>query len=182
MFKVLCGNHIINVKCSNPHMKYYSDFEDKTKLIQTNFAGLKNQKIKAYEYCQLWCREDKEWTDWEDMPLFLTIGNRTLSISWQKFDELAIEIGRVIPCSLAGSTVRWLEKGYKSLDSILGSKLKSVSLGQGEMIIDNQEVEVWTRLLLKLENESTIEIFNNLDENGIHLHHTEIIGNTIKCI
>ncbi len=163
-------------------MKYVSDIEDKNKTIKSKFAGLKHQKIKAYEFCQLWCTEDEKWSDWEDMPLFLTIGNTTLSISWQKFDELAIEIGRIIPCSLAGSTVRWLDKGIKPLDSALGSEIKSVSLGQGEMSIENKEIEVWTRLLLKLENESTLEIFNNLDENGIHLHDTEIIGNTIKCI
>ncbi|NOK63235.1 MAG: hypothetical protein GFH27_549325n57 [Chloroflexi bacterium AL-W] len=64
-----------------------------------------------------------------DVPIFLTIGECVLSISWQKLDDLAIASGRVLSFSLVGSTVRWVSEGIPPHDSMLGHKIESVALG-----------------------------------------------------
>jgi hypothetical protein len=141
----------------------------KLQLIQDCFSGLVGHPILGYELAQLWCDDDQQWSDWMDVPLFLTVGDSTLSISWQKFDDLAMEVGRVLPFSLSGSTVRWLSEGVAVLDAILGNTIAAVSLGRGQMAIGGRELEIWTRLLITLDNGTTLDVFNALDENGLTL-------------
>ncbi len=163
-------------------MNYVSSAENKIELIRKQFSPLVGGKIEGYELAQLWCEEDQEWSDWMDVPLFLTIKGITVSISWQKLDELAIGPGRNLPFSLGGCTVRWICEGIETIDSILGEKIASISLGKGEMSIEGNEVEIWTRLLINFTNGKTFEVFNALDENGIALHDNEITKDVKKCI
>ncbi|MGF2736704.1 hypothetical protein [Marinobacter sp. DUT-1] len=163
-------------------MKYVTTVEDKIELIRESFASLVGKKLVGYELAQLWVEEDKEWSDWMDLPLFICIGGSTLSISWQKFDDLAIENGRVLPFALCGSTVRWLCDKVEALDKIVGRKIVSVSLGRGDMSIGEAEVEIWTRLLIEFTGGHTLEIFNALDENGVEVRTVPIVGETRKCI
>ncbi|WP_341328614.1 hypothetical protein [Methylotuvimicrobium sp. KM2] len=156
--------------------------EDKIGLIRERFAFLVGKEILGCELAQLWIEEDKEWSDWMDLPLFLCIGDSALSISWQKFDELAIENERVLPFTLCGSTVRWLCESIGALDNIVGRKIVSVSLGRGEMSIGEKELEIWSRLLIELTGGIILEVFNALDENGIEVHTVPIAGETLKCI
>ena len=163
-------------------MNYVSDPKQKVELISNRLRALLGKKIQRYELAQLWDETTREWSYWMDVPLFLTVGNSTLSISWYKFDELAIEWGRVLPFSLVGSTVRWVSDGVNALDAATGRKITAISLGRGEMSIEKNEIETWTRLLFTLDNGTTLEIFNALDENGIQLHTSQVPGETIKCI
>lgn len=163
-------------------MKYVSAIEDKVSLIQERFAALVGKEVVGYELAQYWCAEDEEWSNWRDIPLFLSIGETTLSISWQKFDELAIEVDRALPFSLSGATVRLLCEDVESLDAVIGQKVASVSLGKGEMSIEEVEIDVWTRLLIKLSGGNTLEVFNALDENGIEVHTKPVVGEVQKCI
>lgn len=150
-------------------MLYVTAKAAKLQLIQDRFSGLVGQPILGYELAQLWCDDDQQWSDWMDLPLFLTVGDSTLSISWQKFDDLAMEVGRVLPFSLGGSTVRWLWEGVAVLDAILGNTVAAVSLGRGQMAIGGRELEIWTRLLITLDSGTTLDVFNALDENGLAL-------------
>jgi hypothetical protein len=161
---------------------YVTAKETKLQLIQTRFSGLIGQPILGYELAQMWCDDDQQWSDWMDLPLFLTVGSSTLSIPWQKFDDLAIEVGRVLPFSLGGSTVRWLWEGMAVLDAILGDTVAAVSLGRGQMSIGGSELEIWTRLLITLDSGTTLDVFNALDENGIALVTLEPGDEVIRAV
>ena len=163
-------------------MKYISELEEKIKLIQRHFSGLIGGEVQGYELAQIWCDEEKEWNNWMDIPIFLIIEETILSISWSQFNDFGIEKGRVLPFSLSGSTVRWLSEGVGLIDPVIGKKIESISIGKGEMSIEEKEIEIWTRLLVRFEDGETFEIFNALDENGIELHKGRVKGITKKCI
>ena len=83
---------------------------------------------------------------------------------------------------MSGSTVRWKSEDNDLLDSIVGKKIVSVSLGRGEFSLDKKEIEVWTRLIINLDNGFTFEVFNSLDENGFSYDRSKTESNVIKCI
>ncbi len=156
--------------------------EQKIKMIEKHFNMLIGCKIEGYEVPQLFLLGDEEWINWMDLPLYLTINGLTLSIVWSEFDALSISIGRTLPFAVGGCTIRWICEGDKLLDSIIGKKITSVSLGQGQMSIKENELEIWTRLLILLDDGTTFEIFNALDENGFCLHKGDIEGKIVNCI
>lgn len=162
-------------------MNYVSSKDDKISLIRTNFSNLLGKKITGYELAQIWFEETSEWSEWMDIPLFLCIGETTLSISWKKFDELAISEGRALSFSLCNSTVRWICEGVAELDKVVGHSIVSASLGRGEMSVNEADVEIWTRLLLELSNGFTLDVFNALDSNGVEVVTSQTIGEIHKC-
>ena len=161
-------------------MKYFANLREKKDLVHHQFSELIGEVIVGYELAQIWCKETAAWSEWNDLPVFLSIGSCELSISWQKFDELAIEAGRVLPFSLCGSTVRWIDSGNIHLDAAIGRTVESVSLAQGEMTVGSSETGVWTRLLIHLTGGGSLEIFNALDENGFELHIKTVEGG-VSC-
>ena len=163
-------------------MNYVTAVIEKIELIRERFKPLIGAEFRGYELAQMWCSDEKEWSNWMDVPLFLSFGESTLSISWEKFDNLSIENGRVLPFSLGGSTVRWLCEGVELLDSLIGQKILGISLAKGHMTLGNADVEIWTRLLIELNNGATLEIFNALDENGIEVHANGFKETARKCI
>lgn len=54
-------------------------------------------------------------------------------------------------------------------------------LGQGEMSIEGKPIEIWTRLLIRLDV-GWLEIFNALDENGYAFHSERPEGSFIPCL
>lgn len=163
-------------------MNYVTAVDEKIELILERFKPLVGAEFRGYEFAQMWCSDEKVWFDWMDIPIFLSFDESTLSISWEKFDDLSIENGRVLPFSLGGSTVRWLCEGVELLDSIIGQKILGVSLAKGRMTLGNADVEIWTRLLIELSSGATLEIFNALDENGIEVHANGFEETARKCI
>lgn len=158
-------------------MKYFSSLKEKRDLVHHQFSELIGKKIKAYELAQIWCEETASWSEWNDLPVFLSIGSRELSISWQKFDELAVEAGRVLPFSVCGSTLRWIDSGNIHLDAVIGHTIESVSLAQ-ELIFGGHAM--WTRLLVHFEGGGSLEVFNALDENGFEFH-TKTVEASVSC-
>jgi len=63
-------------------MKYTSSKNEKIELIQNKFSSLIGEKIYSYELAQIWSDEDSSWDNWMDVPLFLSIGDKIISISW----------------------------------------------------------------------------------------------------
>jgi hypothetical protein len=163
-------------------MSYVTTVDEKIELIREIFSSLIGAEFRGYELAQMWCSDEEEWSNWMDVPLFLSFDESTLSISWEKFDDLSIENGRVLPFSLGGSTVRWLCEGVELLDSIIGQKILGVSLAKGQMTLGNSDIEIWTRLLIELNSGATLEIFNALDENGIEVHANGFKETARKCI
>lgn len=164
-------------------MKYVTAKSEKISLIREQFSGLIGRTISGYEVAQIWHQDAMSWSNWNDIPLFLSIADAAvISISWNKFDDLGISHGRILPFSLAGATVRWVDEGIDELDAAIGMSISSVALGRGEMNVEGKDVEVWTRLLIGLSNGSTLEIFNALDENGYAIHVGKIVGEVTACI
>ena len=161
-------------------MKYFASLREKTDLVHHQFSELIGKVIVGYELAQIWREETAVWSEWNDLPVFLSVGSGELSISWQKFDELAIEAGRALPFSLCGSTVRWIDSGNFHLDAAIGRTVESVSLAQGEMTVGDSEIEIWTRLLIHFTGGGSLEIFNALDENGFKLH-TKTVEAGVSC-
>ncbi len=155
-------------------MKYISDKDKKKEFIQEVFSGLVGKEITGYELPRLWSEEDQEWSDWMDLPLVLLFKEKPVSISWTEFDDLAIEEGRGIPFSIEGCIVKWDSEGHKILDSVVGQSIQRVRLGEGDMSIEGNKIEVWTRLIIDLSNKQSLEIYNALDENGVSIFKTEI--------
>jgi len=56
-----------------------------------------------------------------------------------------------------------------------------VMLGRGEMSIGGKAVEIWTRLVIGLD-EGWLEVFNALDENGYAFHVERPAGVFIPCL
>ncbi|WP_419904719.1 hypothetical protein [Kiloniella sp.] len=162
-------------------MQYISEKQEKIELIQKHFTKLLGCEITGYELPQLWCEEDQEWSDWMDLPLYLTIGGSTLSISWKKFDELLIETGRVLPFSITGFPVRWLAEDVQLLEPLIGQKLKSVSLASDEMTLGGHQIEIWTRLILTMDNDQNLVIYNALDENGLDHFKGPVPSGAVIC-
>ena len=163
-------------------MKYVESLDEKSQLIRIQFEPLIGMPIKGYEVAEMWCSEEQKWSEWMDIPLFLNVGEKVISISWQKFNELAIATGRVLPFSLGGSTFRWLCEGVSTLEPAIGKVITTVSIGRGGMSIEDHEIEIWTRLLIGLEDGEVLEIFNALDENGIEFHAKSVKAEIKKCI
>ena len=163
-------------------MNYVESLDEKLQIARDQFEPLIGKKITGYELGELWCEEEREWSEWMDLPLYLSAGDEVISISWRNFDELAIERGRVLPFSLGGSTVRWQFEGVLSIEPALGKIISTVSIGRGELSIEDREVEIWTRLLIGFQSGEVLEVFNALDENGIDFHTTPVGCETKKCI
>jgi len=164
-------------------MKYAEGRNAKVELIRSRFANLIGRIIRGYELAQIWDEDNGEWQDYLDYPIYLNIEDTILSIEWDKLDELLIEYGRVLTYNMVGRTFRWVNEGNEILDSIIGSTLRSVSLGRWEYYERHKdtEMDLWIDLLLTLDNGKTLNIYNDHDKNGIKLYNKKIDWETIKC-
>lgn len=163
-------------------MNYVNNLKEKKQLISNHFKPYIGKPIMGYEIAEVWSEEDKDWSEWMDVPLFLNVNNEVISISWQKFNELGIQSGRVLPFSLSSNTVRWKFEGVKEIEKSIGQIVSSVSIGRGDMELAGNDCEIWTRLLIEFESGDTLEVFNALDENGFVFHTDEVCGEIRQCI
>jgi hypothetical protein len=159
-----------------------SDIPDtQVPYIRDYFAELVGKSLLKYETAELRLREGI-WDPWNDLPIRLFVGEGDpTAVAWSHFSRLWIERGTALPFSTEGSEVRWVENVIPALGQLIGSELRSVLLGRGQMSIEGHEIEIWTRLLLVFEA-GWLEIFNALDENGYAFHSEQPIGEFIKCI
>ncbi len=148
--------------------------------IQAHFAELIGEVIVRYETAEL-LLEDGSWADWADLPIRLfTATNRLLAISWSRFDDLWLANDTSLPFPTEGSTVRWVINGHRAINPSVGASIKSVMLGRGDMSIEGMGVEIWTRLVVELD-QGWLEVFNALDENGYAFHHERPVGTFVPC-
>ncbi len=153
----------------------------KSRDIRSHFAALQGEKLVRYETAELLLM-DGTWESWPDLPIRLyTDSGKRISISWSRFDDLWIADDLSLPFPTEGSTIRWVENGIGILNPALGATIASVMLGRGEMSIEGREIEIWTRLLIQVD-ERWLEIFNALDENGYALHSGRPTGTFIRCL
>jgi len=155
-------------------VKYVESLEEKVQLVESSFSHLIGKELSGYEIAKV--EIEGKWSYWHDLPIFLSFDNDLLAISWTQLNELAISSHRVLPFNVAGFTLAWAEEGFEPLDKIFGTTIISVSLGKGEFSLEGNDIEIWTRLFIGLNNGKTLEIFNALDENGYCLHENEVCG------
>jgi hypothetical protein len=153
---------------------YVETIEDKLKLVESSFSHLIGKELSGYEIAKV--EIEGVWSYWNDLPIYLAFGEDVLSISWTQLNELAISQCRTLPFNVSGFTLEWVDDGFDPLDKTVGKKILSVSLGRSEFSLEDNGIEIWTRLFIGLNNGKTLEIFNALDENGYCLHEKEICG------
>jgi hypothetical protein len=155
--------------------------DDRIGEIRSQFAAIVGARINRYETAELQL-DDGTWDQWPDLPIRLyTDTGDVIAISWSGFDDLWIASDLSLPFSIDGSTTRWVSNSIDRINSAIGTSIRSVKLGQGELSIEGKEVEVWTRVLIELDR-GWLEIFNALDENGYDFHAEKPSGNFVPCV
>ena len=155
--------------------------DKKLRDIRSAFGPAIGSTISAYSTAEL-LHDDGTWSAWPDLPVRLEWGSHNLiAVSWSKFDDLWIATDDSLPFSGDGSTIRWVQDTSEALNRAVGTTIQSVALGRGEMSIEGRDVEVWTRLLIQVD-EGWLEIFNALDENGYDYHQGRPPGTLMPCI
>lgn len=162
-------------------MKYISDTNEKINLIQRHFSALIGKEITGYGFPQGWSEEDKEWFDWMDLPVRLVFGDITLSISWTRSDELALEQGNTLPRYLEESQARWLTDNIDILSSLPGEMLHSVALGNDKHEDYAFGFPLWNSLILTMQTGLKFVIYNAGDENGFRLYTKNSPIEAITC-
>ena len=149
--------------------------------IQARFAALVGESITRYETAEL-LFDDGTWGSWPDLPIRLYTGpDRLLAISWSRFDDLWLADDSSLPFPIGDSTIRWVSNGVEGINAAVVASIESVMLGKGEMSIGGNPVEIWTRLVIGLD-EGWLEVFNALDENGYAFHADRPAGVFIPCL
>ncbi len=156
-----------------------------TERIRDIFGSLIGAQLLRYETAELQF-EDGSWESWDDLPIRLFLdSDRVASIAWSRFDDLWLSQSMDLPFDTHGSTTRWIANSKANLNDAIGGHLQSVMIGRGEMSIEGEEVEIWTRLLLEF-GDKWLEVYNALDENGydLHydLHYDRPNGEFIECV
>ncbi len=115
-------------------------------------------------------------------PIRLYIGpDKLVAVLWSRIDDLRLANDTSLPLPTAGSTIRWVANGLQEVNPAVGASIKSVTLGQGELSIEGRPIEIWTRLLIRLDV-GWLEIFNALGENGHAFDSERTEGSCIPCL
>lgn len=152
----------------------------KTKAVRAHFGKAIGATLERYQTAEI-LLDDGSWSPWPDLPIRLYANSgMVISISWSNFDDLWITNDLSLPFAPEDSTFRWIESSIDMLDRLLGATIDSVHIGRGQLAIEGQELEIWTRLLIQL-GKCWLEIYNALDENGYEVHSEMPSGEFINC-
>jgi len=158
-------------------MEYLSIKEQKIELIKKTFTPLLGQVVEGYGIVELFDEDYDEWDLWHELPIRLHIGEERVSISWEKFDDLALSPNDEIDENWNEKVMRWAYEGVEALDNAKGHKIVGVAMAR------YPQSEFWARLLIYLDNEKVLDIYNALDENAYALYSkSEIEGEVIEIL
>ncbi len=157
-------------------MEYLSLKEQKIELIRTMLQPLLGQKIVGYAVAEVYDEDDESWDVWHELPLRLDTGAGKLSISWEKFDDLAIAADDETDEEFEAGTIRWRNDGIEPLDLSIGQTITGVSLAT------YPQSSFWNRLLISLDDGKVLDIYNGLDENGYMLYESGAVEGEIEEI
>jgi hypothetical protein len=155
--------------------------ERKIRAIRTVFSDAIGVNIIRYETAEL-LHLDGSWLAWPDYPirLYLSEGGM-IAVAWSRFDDLWLATDLSVPFSIEEGEVRWVRDSVERINPAAGAVIRSVHLGRGEMSVEGEDVEIWTRLLIEVEG-GWLEIFNALDENGYAFHAVMPAGELVRCV
>jgi len=160
-------------------MEEFDDKQSKIEALRLHFMPLIGEEMSRFETAQI--KLNGEWVQWFDLPIRLYFGHGFLvSIAWSHFDKLCISNDKSLNFPTEGSEVRWISNKIDVIKPALSGKLISVKLGRGELCIGDHHFEIWTRMLLELDN-GWFEVFNNFDENAFCFHLDKPDGEFISC-
>lgn len=146
-----------------------------------HFVAIIGETILRYETAEL-LLVDGTWESWPDFPFRLyTESDRLVAISWSRVDDQWLADDSSLPFSIEDSTIRWVNNDIEGIKTAVGASIESVMLGQGEMSIEENPVEIWTRLVIGLD-EGWLEVFNTLGENGDAFHVERLAGVFLACL
>lgn len=154
--------------------------ENKLQAIRKHFTPLLEKRILLYQAAEI-LYEDGTWDSWPDLPIRIYTDQALISVSWSRFDDLWLSNDESLPFVAEDARTRWVENNIPGIKDCLGRSIHAVLLGRGEMSIENEPVEIWTRLLIDLGG-CWLEVFNALDENGYSLHQHKPSGDFLHCI
>ena len=161
-------------------MQLATDQSQKIELIRSVFEPLCGRAIEGYQSAEILV--DGEWDLWADLPLRIGFaGDAMASVAWSKTDDLWLSGDESTHFQPNPETTRWIDGLQSELVSMIGRAVDGVSLGRGEMTVEGQDVEIWTRLIISL-GDRWLEVFNALDENGYALHDSKPAGEFVRCI
>lgn len=155
--------------------------QDKLSAIRKHFAPIIGSQMIRYETADI-LYEDGTWDNWPDLPIRIyTSSDGMVAVSWSKFEDLWLANDESLPFSIEGSTTRWVVNGLPEWNACLGATISAVLLGRGAMSIEGREIEIWTRLVLRLSC-GWLEIFNALDENAYAFHEFMPDGDFVEIV
>ena len=153
----------------------------KISAIQKHFSGLVGCPIRRYHTAEL-NLADGTWVSWPDLPIRVYAESGAMvAVSWARFDDLWLANDESLPFDAEDATTRWVENGIGQINGCLGRVICGVMLGREGMTWGGSQIEIWTRLLIDLDD-CWLEIVNALDENGYAFHTTMPIGEFVKCL
>lgn len=154
--------------------------EDKINAISDACAPLIGKTIERFETAEI-LLDGGTWDDWPDLPIRIYCAADTiLSVSWSRWDDLWLSNDMRLPFSVEDAKTRWKSNAIETLAPAVGQSIRSVSLGRGQMTIESNDIEIWTRLVFDLSG-TWLEVFNALDENGYVLHTKQPEGEFRRC-
>lgn len=153
----------------------------KQAAIAACFSGVVGAKFVRYESAEIQL-VDGQWAPYPDLPIRLSTDRSVIvSVCWSRFDELWLSNDTSLPFQPDEETTRWIPNAISVVNEGLGRRICSVHLGRDEMTIGSRRFDIWTRLVIALEDR-WLEIFNGLDENGYQLHASMPAGEFIQCV
>lgn len=162
------------------NMEEWNLKSDKIEAIRRYFEPWIGQRLLKFETAQL-KEESGQWSDWLDPPIRLFFDSKSIiSIAWWYLDNLRISGDDSVYFFVEPDEIRWLCNENVIIRPAVSGTLKSVMLGRGDLVVGNEEIEIWTRLLLEFDT-GWLEVFNNLDENGFAFYAEKPVGVFVKC-
>lgn len=153
----------------------------KQKAIFDSFKPLIGRPVLSFDTAEM-KTQDNTWENWFGLPIRLRFQSDTvISVSWSHFDMLWVSNDTSLPFPTKGIQMRWQSNHLPQLSALAQKTLKDVQLGKGEMSIGEAEFEIWTRLILKFDDQ-WLEIYNNLDGNAYAIHDSRPEGVFISCV
>ncbi|WP_139216209.1 hypothetical protein [Shimia haliotis] len=150
-------------------IKGVDTIDEKRIVIARHLGSALGQRLLRIETAFL-KDEDGGWGEWPDLPIRLFFEpERCVSVAWSYFDKLFVTDDQTLPFDPEDCEVEWRANRLTCFAPLLEQPLRSIWLGQGDMTLGSEPVEIWTRLLLEFEK-GWMEIYNGLDENAYAFH------------
>lgn len=156
--------------------------QSKIDLIRRHFGPLMGKSIVRFQTAESRLLDEDSWFEDTGLPIRIHFESDALiGISWSRFDDLWLANDHSLPCAADPTQTRWIENGAPWMSSCIGKNLRRVLLGKGQMSIEGQGLDIWTRLVLDL-GQRFLEVSNGLDDNCFEVHSACPDDGLVDCL